>query len=61
MKKSILLIGICLLGRCQLIDQNHFDIETELKPFVASFYDESIKRGVRIQRENLLAYLMKLD
>jgi hypothetical protein len=61
MKSMILIVGILMLANCELIDQNHFDIEIGLRPFVANFYDESIKRGVRVQRENLLVYLMKLD
>lgn len=60
MKNKLLIIGLLLLSNCELTDQNHFDIEKKLKPFVDSFYVESAKRGRTIQRDNLIVYFMPL-
>ncbi len=60
MKNALYILSILFFCSCELIDQNHFDVEKELKPFVDNFYAESIKRGQHIQRENLMIYFSPL-
>lgn len=47
---------LLILSSCVFTDENHFDIEDSLKPYVDKFYAEATARGQKIQHDNLLAY-----
>lgn len=61
MKNILYIISILLFFSCELIDQNHFEVEAELRPFVANFYNEAYKRGRHIQHDNLMIYFSPLS
>jgi hypothetical protein len=61
MNTKFCVISIFILTSCDLIDQNHFEVEKQLRPYVDSFYAESNKRGRHIQHENLMISFSPLN
>jgi len=56
MKALKLITTALILTSCSMLDEDHFDVEDRLKPYVEQFYQEAAARGKKIQHQNLLVW-----